>query len=90
MPTENLVGFCLTCNVAHAESETFTLRGLLRCKQTHALVDAFAEPVPMQEAIRSGILDMAFHAGINMQQNKQALEEIVQKFCRMAESEQRS
>jgi hypothetical protein len=95
MPVESLVGFCLTCNIAHTESETFILRGLLRCKQTHALVDRFSSPVPMEqnvlptrEAIRTGILDMAFHAGINLEKNKVALDEIAQRFYALAESEQ--
>ena len=94
MPVEQLVGYCLTCNHAHTESETFTMRGLLRCKQTHALVEAFAVPVPleqeaaMREAIRVAIDDMAFHAGVDRSRNRQALDEIVEKFCQMAESEQ--
>lgn len=97
MPVESLVGFCLTCNIAHTESETFVLRGLLRCKQTHALVESFDVPVPMEQepepamrdAIRVGVLDMALHAGINLQRNRQALEEIAQRFYALvAESEQ--
>lgn len=95
MPVSHLVGFCLTCNVAHVESETFILRGLLRCARTHALVDAFAVPVeqepiqPTREAIRIAIEDMSFQAGIDRSRNRQALDEIVDKFCQMAaESEQ--
>lgn len=45
----------------------------------------------IEDLVRVGILDMAFHAGIDLKENRQALEEIVQKFSKLLpESEQAS
>jgi hypothetical protein len=44
----------------------------------------------IEELVRVGILDMAFHAGVNIKKNKQELEEIAQKFCQLLESEQQA
>lgn len=101
MISTQLVGYCLDCNVAHLQEETIDDEGVLRCKETGNLVDPFDRPVPIAvpeepgsepertiaELVRIGILDLAFHAQIDLKKNKAALEEIIQKFTQLLEQE---